>query len=332
MRRREFMNFVGSAAWPLVARAQQPVKMMKRIAMVHPSSKIEDLTIKGGRRFKAYFDELTRLGYVEGQNLAVERYSGEGRPERYAELARYVVSTNPDLIFAIAGPLALSFKTATATIPVVTVTADPIAIGLVPSIAHPGANITGVAIDGGLEILGKRIGLLIEATSKPYNAGYLASRLNWERPIGAVAREAGKLAGISLTGVLLASFNEGEYRRIFSALKEDRVDAIIVSEETEHITYRVLLVELVAKSLVPAVYPYREFAEVGGLISYSIDLADVYRRLANLTDKILKGANPADIPFYQETKFELIVNLKTAKALRLELPPMLLGRADEVIE
>ena len=105
-----------------------------------------------------------------------------------------------------------------------------------------------------------------------------------------------------------------------------------MSEETEHITYRVLLVELVAKSLVPAVYPYREFAEVGGLISYSIDLADVYRRLANLTDKILKGANPADIPFYQETKFELIVNLKTAKALRLELPPMLLGRADEVIE
>ena len=333
MKRREFIRLVGgvAAAMPLAVRAQQPAKM-KRIAIVHPSSKVDDLTINGNGRYKAFFEELTRLGHVEGKNLAVERYSGEGRTERYAELTRHVVSSNPDLIFAIAGPLALSFKTATTTIPIVTVTADPIAIGLVPSIAHPGGNVTGVAVDGGLEILGKRIGLLIEATSKPSNAGYLASRSNWERPIGAAAREAGKRAGISLTGELLASFNDGEYRRVFGALKEDRVDAIIVSEESEHLTYRELLVELVAKSSVPAVYPYREFVEVGGLISYSIDLAAAYRRLANLVDEILKGANPADIPFYQQTKFELIINLKTAKALGLELPAMLLGRADEVIE
>lgn len=331
MRRRAFIAGIGAAtAWPLAARAQQPAKM-KRIAMVHPSNKVDDLSIDG--RYSAFFQELNRIGYVEGQNLTVERYSAEGRPERYAGLARDVVSSQPDLIFAIAGPLALSFKMATTTIPIVTVTADPIAIGLVPSIAHPGGNVTGVTIDGGLEILGKRIGLLIEATSRPANAGYLASRGNWERPIGAAAREAAKQAGISLTGELLADFSKTEYQRVFAALEQDhRIDALIVSEEAEHITYRVSLVELVAKNRIPAIYPYREFVEVGGLMTYSIDLAAVYRRLANLVDKILKGASPADIPFYQQTKFELVINLKTAKALGLELPAMLLGRADEVIE
>jgi putative ABC transport system substrate-binding protein len=282
--------------------------------------------------FQGLFRGVDRLGYVEGQNLAVERYSGEGRPERYIGLAREVVSSHPDLIFSIAGPLALLFKTATPTIPIVTITADPIATGLVPSIAHPGGNITGVTVDAGLEILGKRIGLLVEATSKPSNAGYLASRGGWERPSGAAAREAAKRAGISLTGELLVTFNEGEYRRVFSTLRQDRVDAIIVSDEPEHITYLVPLVELIAKSSIPAVYPYRDFVEVGGLMSYSIDLLDAFRRLANLVDQILKGANPRDIPFYQATKFELAINAKTAKALGLDLPATLIGRADEVIE
>ena len=333
MKRREFITLVGgvAAAWPLAVRAQQPAKT-KRVAMVHPSAKVDDLTINGPAAFKAFFEELSRLGYVEGQNLAVERYSGEGRPERYIGLAREVVSSHPDLIFSIAGPLALLFKTATPTIPIVTITADPIATGLVPSIAHPGGNITGVTVDAGLEILGKRIGLLVEATSKPSNAGYLASRGGWERPSGAAAREAAKRAGISLTGELLVTFNEGEYRRVFSTLRQDRVDAIIVSDEPEHITYLVPLVELIAKSSIPAVYPYRDFVEVGGLMSYSIDLVDAFRRLANLVDQILKGANPRDIPFYQATKFELAINVKTAKALGLDLPATLIGRADEVIE
>ncbi len=333
MKRRQFITLVGgaAAAWPLAVRAQQPAKM-KRVAMVHPSAKVDDLTINGPAAFKAFFEELSRLGYVEGQNLAVERYSGEGRPERYIGLAREVVSSHPDLIFSIAGPLALLFKTATPTIPIVTITADPIAAGLVPSIAHPGGNITGVTVDAGLEILGKRIGLLVEATSKPSNAGYLASRGGWERPSGAAAREAANRAGISLTGELLVTFNEGEYRRVLSTLKQDRVDAIIVSDEPEHITYQVPLVELIAKSSIPAVYPYREFVEVGGLMSYSIDLVDAFRRLANLVDQILKGANPKDIPFYQATTFELAINVKTAKALGLDLPATLIGRADEVIE
>jgi putative ABC transport system substrate-binding protein len=162
---------------------------------------------------------------------------------------------------------------------------------------------------------------------------YLVSRPYWEDPRGAAAREAAKRAGISLKAALLGSaFNEAEYQRVFRSMEQDRADALMVSDEAEHITYRATIVQLAAKDRLPAIYPLREYVEVGGLMAYSIDRADMYRRVANLIDKILRGANPGDIPFYQPTKYELSINLKTAKALGLEMPAMLLGRADEAIE
>jgi len=333
MRRRDFITALGTAAtWPLAARAQQPAKM-KRIAFVHPSNKVSEISVSGEPGYRAFFEELSRLGYVEGQNLGVERYSGEGRPERYAELARDVVNTHPDLIVAVGARLSLDFKMATTTIPIVTVIIDPIAMGLVASIARPGGNITGVTISGGLELIGKRMGLLVEAMPKLSTVSYLVSRPYWEDPRGAAAREGAKQAGISLRAALLGSvFDEAEYQRVFRSMEQDRADALMVSDEAEHTPNRATIVELAAKGRIPTIYSYREFVEVGGLMAYSIDLADMYRRLANLIDKILRGANPADIPFYQPTKFELSINLKTAKALGLEMPAMLLGRADEVIE
>src|ERR1700688_77456 len=205
MRRRDFITALGSAAtWPLAARAQQPAKM-KRIAYVHPSAKASEISVSGTRPYRAFFEELGRLGYVEGQTLGVERYSGEGRPERYAELARDVVNTHPDLIVAVGARLSLDFQMATTTIPIVTVIIDPIAMGLVASIARPGGNITGVTIAGGLELIGKRIGLLVEAMPKLSTVGYLVSRPYWEDPRGAAAREAAKQAGISLKAALLGS-------------------------------------------------------------------------------------------------------------------------------
>jgi len=333
MRRRDFITALGTAAtWPLAARAQQPAKM-KRIAFVRPAGPVSEASVSGSPYYRAFFEELSRLGYVEGQNLGVERYSGEGRPERYAELARDVVNTHPDLIIAVAARLSLDFKTATTTIPIVSLINDPIALGLVPSIARPGGNITGVTISGGLELIGKRMGLLVEAMPKLSTVSYLVSRPYWEDPRGAAAREAAKQAGISLKAALLGSaFDEAEYQRVFRSMEQDRADAVMVSDEAEHTPNRATIVELAAKGRIPTIYSYREFVEVGGLMAYSIDLADMYRRLANLIDKILRGANPADIPFYQPTKFELSINLKTAKALGLEMPAMLLARADEVIE
>jgi putative ABC transport system substrate-binding protein len=321
-----------TATWPLAARAQQAVKM-KRIAFVSPSAMVSELSVSGRPYFRAFFEELIRLGYIEGQNLGLERYSGAGQPERYGELVRNVVNTHPDVIVTTGVRLSLDFKMATTTIPIVTIMFDPIAQGLVTSIARPGGNITGVTIAGGFEIIGKRLGLLVEAVPKLSSVGYLASRPYWEDIRGAAAREAAKRAGISLKGALLESaFNEAEYQRVFTSMEHDRADALMVSEEAEQITNRATIVELAAKGRIPTIYANREFVEAGGLMAYSIDLPDNYRRLANLTDKILKGANPGDMPFYQPTKYELGINLKTAKALGLELPPTLLTRADEVIE
>jgi putative ABC transport system substrate-binding protein len=333
MRRRDFITALGAAAtWPLAARAQQPAKM-KRIAFVHPGSKVSEISVSGKPQYRAFFEELTRLGYVEGQNLGIERYSGEGQPERYAELVRDVVNTHPDSILAVGARLSLDFKMATTTIPIVTVIVDPIAMGLVASIARPGGNITGVTIAGGLELIGKRMGLLVEVMPKLSTLGYLVSRPYWEDIRGAAAREAANRAGISLKAALLGSaFNEAEYQRVFRSMEQDRADALMISDEAEHAPNTATIVELAARGRISAIYPFREFVEVGGLMAYSIDQADMYRRLANLIDKILRGANPGDIPFYRPTKYELSINLKTAKALGLEMPAMLLARADQVIE
>jgi putative ABC transport system substrate-binding protein len=306
---------------------------MRRIAFVNSAGKVSAISVSGRPYFRAFFEELSRLGYVDGQNLGVERYSGEGRTERYPELARDVVNTHPDLILAVGGRLSSDFKMATTTIPIVTITIDPIALGLAASIARPGGNITGVTISGGLEIIGKRLGLLVEAIPKPSTIGYLASRPFWEDARGAAAREAAKRAGVAFSPAMLGSaFNETEYQRVFGSMEQDRVDALMVSEEPEHLTYGATIVELAAKDRIPTIYPFHDFVELGGLMAYSINQVDIYRRVANLIDKILRGANPGDIPFYEPTTFELSINLKTAKVLGLEMPAMLLGSADEVIE
>ena len=277
MERREFITALGGAfAWPLAARAQQSSRMM-RVAMVSPATKIGDMGVNGSRYYRVFFEELSRLGYVEGRNLVVERYSGEGRTEHYAELARDVVNTHPDLIFSQTTRLALNFKAATATIPIVTTTADPIAGGLVSSLAQPGGNITGVSVDAGIEVLGKRLVLLLEATSKLTNARFLASQLSWEGFSGASVREASRRAGISLAGEPMRSFNEQEYQRVFSSMVHERVDGILVSDESEQFAYRRLLVELAAKARIPTIYAYREHVELGGLMAYSFDLEDLAR-------------------------------------------------------
>jgi putative ABC transport system substrate-binding protein len=291
MRRRDFITALGTAAWPLAARAQQSAKM-KRVAYVQPATKVSEMNVNDRPYLRAFFEELSRLGYVEGQNIAVERYSGEGRPERYAELVRDVVNTHPDLILAVAARLSLDFKMATTTIPIVTIVIDPIALGLVASIARPGGNITGVTISAGLELIGKRIGLLVEAMPKLSTVGYLVSRSYWEDLRGAAAREAAKRAGISLKAALLGSvFKEAEYQRAFRSMEQDRADALMVSDEAEHFTNHATIIELAAKDRIPTIYAFREFVRVGGLMAYSIDQADMYRHLANIIDKILRGAN-----------------------------------------
>jgi putative ABC transport system substrate-binding protein len=225
------------------------------------------------------------------------------------------------------------FKAATATIPIVGIMADPVAFGLVTSFARPGGNVTGVSVDAGVEIWGKRLQILREAIPTASRVGYLASRGVWENPDGAAVQEAAKRAGISLVGPLLeGAIEEGEYRRVFEAMMQERVDALVVSDQAEHYTNRRLIVELAERTGLPALYPYREHVELGGLMAYTFDLVDLWRRSAGYIDQILKGAKPGEIPVYQATKFELVINMKAANAIGLTIPPALVLRADEVIE
>jgi putative tryptophan/tyrosine transport system substrate-binding protein len=333
MRRREFITLIGgAAAWPLAARAQQPATH-PRIAIFHPAIPTTLLTeTGGGSAWRAFFGELRRLGYVEGQNLIIERYSAEGHHERYSDLAREIVARNPDVIVTGTNPVVIVFNAATSTIPVVAFMLDPLKAGLVTSLARPGGNLTGITLDAGIEIWGKRLQMLKEAIPLTTKAAFLGSRDGWEGSSGQFLRDAGDRLGISLVFMLPEKGTPSEIERAFAAMEQQRLDAVLVSGEGDLYAHRQLIVELAQKNRLPAMFPYRDYVEAGGLMAYAVDLAELLRRMANDVDQILKGAKPGDIPIYQPTKFELLINLKTAKVLGLILPPALLARVDEVIE
>jgi putative ABC transport system substrate-binding protein len=334
MKRREFITLIGgtAAAWPLVARAQQRAKM-KRISMVHPTEPIANMVASNHRFWGAFFEELGRAGFVEGKNLVVERYSAAGQPDRFAPLAREVVDTHPDAIYAISSFISVAFKAATTTIPIVCVTSDPVAAGLVSNIARPGGNITGRSVDTGFEIWGKRIGLLKEALPKLSNIFLIAEKTaRWEGPFGSAVRQAATAANIVLNAAFLEKLDEAAYQRVFAAFEQDRPDALLLSDYGGHITNAPTIVALAANHSLPTIYAFRDYVELGGLISYGDDLEALGRSAGYQMGQVLNGTNPGDIPFDQVTRLELAINLKTAKSLALEFPATLLGSADLVVE
>ena len=331
MRRRDFtIGLLLAAAVPAV-QAQERAKQ-HRIAIVIPSGPVARVSGSGGSRFyQAIFEELRGLGEVEGQNLTIDRYSGEGRPEGFADLAREVVGRDPDVILASSDPIALAVRAAAGTIPIVWIGGDPIQAGFATSLARPGGNITGVSVYVGREIWGKRLQILKEAVPSATKVGFLEIRTDSaanERQL----REAGRRLEISVIDVLLQELTPSEYRRVFSEFAHERVEAIVVSSDGALVPYRQLIVELVEKSRLPAIYAWRDYVEAGGLMAYADDPVELGRRMADDVHQILNGAKPSDIPIYQPTKFEFLINLKAAKALGLTIPLTLLATADDVIE
>ena len=332
MRRREFTAGVLLAAAVRPAWAQQRTTP-RRIAIFHPAIPVTLLTeTGGGTAWRAFFRELRRLGYVEGQNLIIERYSAEGHHERYADIAREIVGRNPELIVTGTNPVVLAFNAATSTIPVVAFMVDPLKAGLVASLARPGGNLTGITLDAGIELWGKRLELLKEAIPSTARAEFLAMRDGWEDSFGQALQDIGQRLGIALTAVLPKSGTPAEMERVFAAMAERRPDAVLVSGEGDLYANRQLIVELAEKHRLPTMCPYRDYVDAGGLMAYTVDLAELLRRMASDVHQILNGAKPGDIPIYQPTKFELMINRKTAKALGLNLPQALLSRADEMID
>ena len=325
MRRREFAKLVAATvSWPLVASAQKPIPLIGFLHSASPAAAAANVA--------AFHQSLREHGYIIGQNVRIEYRWAEGKYDRMPALAGDLVTHKINVIVAGGGsPSALAAKGATSTIPIVFANVgNPVEQGLVASLARPGGNLTGISILLG-ELTQKRIELLTELVPQARMIGLL---INPNNPINetttADPQEAAWAKGVQLSILKITSADDSE--AAFAALAPMHIEALLVSPDPLFFIGRERIVALASRQAVPAMYGWREFVDAGGLISYAPSTAGTYRQTADYVAKILNGANPADLPVQQPTKFELVINLKTAQALGLTVPQSLLARADEVIE
>jgi putative ABC transport system substrate-binding protein len=329
MDRRVFIGTLagGLLAAPFAAEAQQAAKVA-RIGYL-TTNLAANLHLR-----EAFLEGLRDLGYGEGRNVVIEYRSAEGKLERFPALAAELVALKVDVIVAANTRAALAAKQATRTLPIVFSTAvDPVTSGLVTSLARPGGNVTGLS-NLAPELVGKCLELLKQAVPGVSRVAVLWQPGGYgertEKDMLKEADVAARALGVRLQFV--EARGPENFDRAFSDMTRARANALTVLTSVIFVSERRRLVDLAAKNRLPAVYPGREFVDAGGLMAYGSDLADLNRRAATYVDKILKGAKPGDLPVEQPTKFELVINLKTAKALGLTIPPSVLGRADEVIQ
>jgi len=326
MRRRQFLGVLGgaAAAWPLAVRAQQPA--MPVIGFLSPGSLEADTS-----RMNAVRQGLAEIGYVEGQNAAIEYRGAQYQHDRLSALAADLVNRRVAAIIVVSASGALAAKAATNTIPIVfSIGADPVQLSLVTSLNRPSGNITGIYVLN-VAVTGKRLELLRESVSTARVIGYLANpKSAATAPETKELHEAARALGVELR--VLNAANESEIDTAFATLAKERSVPLVVSSDNLFTDRPVRLAVLAARHAIPAICPYREFAAAGCLMSYGTDLADAYRVVGAYAGRILKGAKPTDLPVHQAVKVQLVINLKTAKALGLGVPTSVLARADEVIE
>jgi len=326
MRRRKFITLLGSAAaaWPLAVRAQQPAKV-PRIGFLGFG-----LASADADRIEALRTGLRDLGYVEGKNIVIE-FRWTERIDQLPELAAELVRMNVDLIFAPSSTQVEAARQATKTIPIVFANhADPVGVGHVASLAHPGGNITGLSVLL-TDLVAKQLEILKEAVPQATRIGVLFSpTAPSHRPALRTLETAGQTLGVQLQLVPVRTAED--FDGTFAMMAQDRVDGCLVVIAPIFFSHRARVAEHALKHRLPGMFGGRESVEAGGLMSYSSNLNDNARRAGVYIDKILKGIQPADLPVEQASKYELIINLKTATALGLSVPPILLARADEVIE
>jgi putative ABC transport system substrate-binding protein len=324
VKRREFIVALGGlTGWPLVSRAQQARKVY-RIGILETISAAQNAA-----NLDALRKGLRKLGYVEGQNLVIEYRSAEGHAERFPDMASELVRLKVDLIVTRGTPAVQAAKNASGAIPVV-MAAMGAPFLVVDSLSQPGGNVTGMTTFSA-ELIGKRIELLKELVP---GLSRLALLHNIGNPMGSPEWEETKTAAgfLALQTELLDVRNEEDLRSSFEASVQHHVDALLIGADGLTQAYQQTIIDLAARHRLPASYPSRDFVENGGLIAYAVNYPDLYFRAASYVDKILRGVRPADLPIEQPTKFELTINLKTANALGLTVPPTLLARADEVFE
>ncbi len=329
MKRRDFITMLGGAAlaWPLAARAQQPERV-RRVGVLLSSAAGDP---EAQLRVAAFEDGLRDLGWIKGRNLRLE-YRWADNADLLRTHATELARMAPDLILANSTPVMAALQEQRPTVPIVfTQVTDPIGQGLVSNLGHPGGNLTGFTSfefsigSKWLETLKQvaphvtRVALLFNPATAPF------ADLFW-RPIETAARS------FAIAPVSVGARNTDELERLVEAFAREPNGGLMVVPEVSTVNHRGLIVALAARHRLPAVYPLRSFAASGGLLSYGVDVADVFRRAAAYVDRILKGTSPGELPIQAPTKYELVINLKSAKDLGLDIPPMLLARADEVIE
>jgi putative tryptophan/tyrosine transport system substrate-binding protein len=328
VRRREFIALVGGAiACPMDVRAQQQAEKVPRIGYLRVTSASDRPPL-----LDAFRQGLRELGWVEGQNIVIDYRFAEGRLDRLPDLAAELVRLKVDVIVSLGTQGVTAAKNATETIPIVMIAVrDPVGAGLIASLARPGGNVTGVSGYAGLETVAKQLELLKETVPKIRRVAILLNPTNAYHSLA--MREvnvAAQTLGVQLQ--LLEARGPNEFEGAFAAMVKERVGALLVLSDVIFNSHASRLADLAARSRLPTAYAVRESVEAGGLMSYGPSFLELYRRSAAYVDKIVKGAKPADLPVEQPTKFELVINLKAAKALGLEVPPLLIAQADELIE
>ena len=325
MTRREFITLLGggAAAWPLAARAQRPGKIARLgyLSTANPRSVAF---------FRAFEERLRDLGYIEGQNILVEYRNAEGNVDRLPDLAADLVRLDVNVIVTATAPATRAAIRATTTIPIlmVAINYDPIALGYIDSLARPGANVTGLFFQH-LELVAKRFGLFKQMLPSIGRVAVLSDALTADQL--KVVEAANQAVGLELQPLELENppYN---FENAFRVAVGARAEAIFVLESASIFRGRAEIAQLAMKNRMPASFAFRDYVEIGGLVSYGVNFSTMYRRAAEYADRILRGVKPVDFPVEQSTKFELVINLKTAKTLGLAIPPGVLAIADEVIE
>jgi putative ABC transport system substrate-binding protein len=330
VKRREFITLLGGAAatWPMAARAQQQPERVRRIGVLMNLAEDDP---EGQARIAAFVQGLQQLGRADGRNIRIDTRWAVGDTERFRKYAAELIALEPDVILASSIPVVEAFQQLTRTVPIVFVNVtDPVGAGLVDSLARPGGNATGfIFFEYGISA--KWLELLKEIAPQLKQAAVLRETAI-ASGIGAwaIIQEAARSSGVEVSPLNVRDADGIE--RVVTAFARSSNGGLIVTASVLAAVHRKLLIALAARHRLPAVYPFRYFATSGGLISYGPDTTDPYRRAAGYIDRILKGEKPADLPVQAPTKYELVINLKTARALGLDVPQTLLARADEVIE
>jgi putative ABC transport system substrate-binding protein len=318
---------LGLTLAPLSTAAAQPPEKVPRIGFLGPRTRSD-----GGGYVDAFLQGLRDLGWVDGKTIVIEYRWAEGKSDRVPDLVAELVRLKVDVILAGSSAVAVAAKNATGTIPIVMATGgDPVGLGLVASLARPGGNVTGLSFGVGTDTIGKGLELLKETVPKVRRVAVLSNPANQSHAL-AIDSVIGAARAMGVQLQFLKAGGPNEFDNAFAAMSRERAEALLVVLDPFFGFHRARLSDLAAKSRLPAMYGSREYSEAGGLMSYGADFRHNFRRSATYVDKILKGAKPADLPVEQPTKFELVINLKTAKALGLTIPQSVLVRADEIIQ